>query len=90
MEAIILAGGFGTRLQSKVQNIPKPIPVKVGNNPTIAIETLITKRPINIEPFLVYRSAIIPVGTSVTKIDSSIAVPISINSYASKWAFRTA
>lgn len=32
MEVIILAGGFGTRLQSKVQNIPKPM-APINNRP---------------------------------------------------------
>lgn len=32
MEAIILAGGFGTRLQSRVQNIPKPM-APINNRP---------------------------------------------------------
>ena len=32
MEAIILAGGFGKRLQSKVQNIPKPM-APLNNRP---------------------------------------------------------
>jgi len=32
MEAIVLAGGFGKRLQSKVQNIPKPM-APINNRP---------------------------------------------------------
>ena len=32
MEAIILAGGFGTRLQNKLGNIPKPM-APINNRP---------------------------------------------------------
>lgn len=36
MEAIILAGGFGTRLQSRLDGIPKPM-VQVGGRPFLEI-----------------------------------------------------
>jgi len=36
MQAIILAGGFGTRLQSVVSNVPKPM-APIGDKPFLAI-----------------------------------------------------
>ena len=35
MRAIVLAGGFGTRLQSVVSNLPKPM-APIGNKPFLA------------------------------------------------------